>query len=46
MSKENIIMAIHEVKQCADAETVVELSVERYEELLRKAGESNGSECQ
>jgi len=34
MSKENIIMAINEVKQCSDAETVVELSVERYEELL------------
>jgi len=46
MSKENIIMAINEVKQCSDAETVVELSVERYEELLRKAGESNGPECQ
>jgi hypothetical protein len=31
-----ILGDIDKVKQCADAETVVELSVERYEELLQR----------
>lgn len=34
MSKQEVISAIQEVKQCGDAEAVVELSVDRYEELL------------
>lgn len=36
MSKQEVINAIQEVKNCVDAEAVVELSVDRYEELLIK----------
>ena len=36
MSKQEVINAIQEVKKSGDAGTVVELSVDRYDELLIK----------
>jgi hypothetical protein len=36
--KDKVLAQIDDVRNCADAEVVVELSLERYLELLRKSG--------